>query len=178
MSSSIKFKLVIEEDGKEVFSDLLSHEDLANIVSNCDDDGENNDFYLLASKHPASAVRENVAYKGCLSEEIISLLINDKSISVLRNLVGSEAFKENATNEDIQRLLSFDIEIAQTIASDLDSYQQADVGKLYPIILSFSEPSILVALADNSNTPKKILKELANNQNPFVAKKAKRSLEY
>ena len=177
MSSKLLFKLVIEDSGEEVFSKPLSYETVANIVSSYEDADESNGFFALAAQHPASTVRENVAYKDKLSEEILGMLINDKSIPVLRNLVRTEAFKENASAEVIERLIKLDVEIAQNIAGDIDSYQQADASKLCTLILGLDDPSILASLAGNYSTPKKILKELINHSDPYVAAEAKRRLE-
>jgi hypothetical protein len=177
MSSKLVFKLVVEDSGKEVFTKPLSYETVANIASSYEDSDESNGFFALAAKHPASSVRENIAYKDKLSEEILSLLINDKSIPVLRNLVRTEAFKENASAGDIERLIKLDVEIAQNIAGDIDSYQQADASKLCSVILELDDPSILASLAGNSSTPKKVLKELLNHSDPYVASEAKRRLE-
>jgi hypothetical protein len=177
MSSKLLFKLVVEDSGEEVFSKPLSYETVANIVSSYEDADESNGFFALAAQHPASTVRENVAYKDKLSEEILGMLINDKSIPVLRNLVRTEAFKENASAEVIERLIKLDVEIAQNIAGDIDSYQQADANKLCTLILGLDDPSILASLAGNYSTPKKVLKELVNHSDPFVASEAKRRLE-
>lgn len=177
MASKLTFKLVVEEDGNEVFSKPLSYEAVSNIVSNYEDEEGSNEFFTLAAKHPASSVRENVAYKDKISPEIMSILIKDSSIAVLRNIVRTESFKENAGPEDIERLIKLDVEIAQAIAGDIDSYQQADASKLCSLILALDDPSILAALAGNYNAPKKILKELVNHPDPHVANEAKRRLE-
>jgi hypothetical protein len=105
------------------------------------------------------------------------MLISDKSVPVLRNLVRTESFKENASAADIERLIHLDVEIAQNIAGDLDSYQRADSNKLCSIILKMEDPSILASLAGNYSAPKKILKELVKHSDPHVASEAKKRLE-
>jgi hypothetical protein len=177
MSKKLIFKLVIEDDGKEIFSKALSYEAVSNIASNYEDNVDNNDFFEIAAKHPASTVRENIAYKDKISEETLNLLMQDKSLPVLRNLVRTETFKENASADDIERLINLDVELAQNIAGDIDSYQQADAGRICSLILSMEDPSILSSLAGNYSAPKKILKELLNHADPYVAALAKRSLE-
>jgi len=177
MSSKLVFKLVVEDSGKEVFSKSLSYETVANIASSYEDSDESNGFFALAAKHPASTVRENIADKDKLSEEILSLLIKDNSIPVLRNLVRTQAFKENGSADDVERLIKLDVEIAQNIAGDIDSYQQADASKLCSVILGLDDPSILVSLIGNCSTPKKVLKELLNHSDPYVASQAKKRLE-
>lgn len=177
MTSKLIFKLVVEDGGKEVFSKGLSYDDVASITSGFADIDENNDFFSLAAQHSASTVREYVAYKDKLSAPTVELLLGDKSIPVLRNLVGTEGFKENASASEIERLMNLDVEIAQNIAGNIDSYQQADASNLYAIILKMSDPSILASLAANDSTPKKVLKELAKHPEPYVAATAKRRLD-
>jgi len=177
MSSKLVFKLVVEDGGKEVFAEPLSYETISNIASSYDDSKDSNKFFALAARHPASTVRENIAYKDNISKEILSLLTADKSLPVLRNLVRTEAFKKNASEEDIERLIHLDVEIAQNIAGDIDSYEQADAAKLCTMFLSMEDPSILASLAGNYNAPKKVLKELASNSDPYVALQAKNQLD-
>jgi hypothetical protein len=177
MSDKLEFKLVIEESGKQVYSHTLSYDSVASIVSNYEDNSRNNDFFALAAKHPASTVRENVAYKDKISEEIVNHLINDTSISVLRNLIRSEAFKEHASHDVVEKLVKFDIEIAQNVAGDFEAYQQANSTKLCAALMALSDPSISYSLAGNYNAPKKLLKELQNHKDPYVASEARRRLE-
>lgn len=177
MSKNLTFKLVIEDGGKEVFSKPLSYEAVSNIASNYTDVDENNDFFVLAARHPASTVRENIAYKDKISSETLSILLTDKSLPVLRNLSRTESFKENASEADIDRLIQMDIEIAQNVAGDVDSYQQADASKIYAAILKMEDPSVAASVANNYSTPKKILKELLKHPDPYVALEAKRRLE-
>lgn len=177
MTSKLIFKLVVEDGGKEVLSKSLSYDAVSSITSGFADIDENNDFFSLAAQHPASTVRENVAYKDKLSASTVEVLISDKSIPVLRNLVRTEGFKENASETEIERLMNLDVEIAQNIAGDIDSYQQADASNLCTIVLKMSDPSILASLAGNYSTPKKVLKELVKHQDPYVAAEAKRRLD-
>lgn len=177
MSSKLQFKLVIEEDGKQVYLKPLSYEIVANITSSYDDSIDNSDYFALAAKHPASSVRENVAYKDKMSKETLNQLINDSSVAVLRNLVRTEAFKEHAADDVIEKLVMFDLEIAQNIAGDFDSYQNANPTKLCATLMGLSDPSVSYALAGNYNSPKKILKELAGHSDPYVSSEAKRRLE-
>lgn len=178
MISKLVFKLVVEDDGIPVFVQPISYDSVSNIVSNYEDSKESDDFFKLVAKHPASEVRENVAYKDKISPEVLTILIKDKSLAVIRNLVRSQAFKEYASAEDIERLMYSDIEVAKNIASDIESYQNADVGKLSSLILAMGDPAVLADLAYNSRTPKKILRELTKHEDPRVAAQAKRSLDY
>ncbi len=177
MSSSIKFTLQATDDGKEVFTAPLSYDALANIVSNYPDHDDSNELFLLAARHPAATVRENVAYKDHLSVEVIDILAKDTSVAVLRNLVRSNAFREHATHEMLEKLINLDIEIAQSIANYIESFQEADVIKLANLLATHVDPSVAGSLADNYSTPKKILKKLLTHPDPYVANAAKARLE-
>ena len=71
MSGKLEFKLVVTENGEEVLSKLLSYEAVSNIVSNASDNKDNEDLFTLAASHPASTVRENVAYKDHMPEAAV-----------------------------------------------------------------------------------------------------------
>ncbi len=177
MSGKLEFKLVVTEDGQEVLSKLLSYEAISNIVSTASDNKDNEDLFLLAARHPASNVREYVAYKDRMSDAVVKILAADKSISVLRNLVRSQKFKEHATIEDLEKLLFLDTEIAQAIAGDIDSYSEADTTRLAEIVAAHPDPAVVATLAGSYSTPKKILKSLLKHYDPYVVSEAKGRLE-
>ena len=177
MSSKFEYKLVVTENGKEVLSTVLSYDAVSSIVSNAGDSKDNFDLFTLAASHPASAVRENVAYKDNIPESVVKQLSADKSISVLRNLVRSKKYKEHASLDELEKLFSLDTEIARSIASDIESFSEADTNKLYTIAASHSDPSVVASLAGNYSAPKKILKSLLTHADPYVVSEAKRRLE-
>jgi hypothetical protein len=177
MSGKLEFKLVVTEDGQEVLSKLLSYEAVSNIVSNASDNKDNEDLFLLAARHPAGNVREYVAYKDHMPDAAVKVLAADKSIGVLRNLVRSQKFKEHATIEELEKLLSLDTEIAQSIAGDIESYSEADTTKLAELVAAHSDPSVVASLAGSYSTPKKILKSLLKHSDPYVVSEAKGRLE-
>jgi hypothetical protein len=177
MPKKIIFKIVVLEDGKEKFSENLSYEAASNIVSNFPDRIESNEFFLLAAQHPASTVRENVAYKDKLTSDVVEILANDGSVAVLRNLVRSNAFRETASQDLLEKLISLDVEIAQSIAGSVESFEQADANKLAAAIATHEDPSVVSSLAGNYSTPKKILKTLINHPDPYVASEAKSRLD-
>ena len=177
MAKDLVFRLVISEAGKETYSANLSYEAVSNIVSNYSDNIESNNFFVLAAQHAASTVRENVAYKDNLSSDVVKVLSQDSSIAVLRNLARSNAFRENATQDLLERLIKLDTEIAQTVAGSVESFEQADVNKLATLLAAHSDPSVLASLAQNYSTPKKVLKTLVNHPDPYVAREAKARLE-
>lgn len=176
MHSKIKFTVHASDDGKEVFTAPLSYEALANIISNYPDHEDSNDLFLLAARNPATIVRENVANKYHLSAEVVEILAKDRSVPVLRNLVRLSVFREQATHETLEKLIKLDIEIAQSIANNVELFQEADVVKLANLLAAHEDPSVAASLADNYNTPKKILKILLTHPDPYVANVAKARL--
>ena len=147
-----------------------------NISNNWPDEESENDLFILMAQHPSSAVRQNIAYKDNISEEICELLSEDTSVGVLRNLVRSAAFKRFASESTIEKIIKTDVEVAQNVAGDVDSFQHADESKLAALLSENSDPQVLESLANNSSTPKKILKTLSNHPDPKIAGNAKISL--
>jgi len=177
MSDKLVFKIVVEQGGKQVYSKSLGYEEVSNFVSSARDAKENHALFSLAAQHPSSVVRENIAYKDNLDEETVKVLLMDKSVNVLRNLSRTETFRKCATVEDIQRLIDMDIEMAQNVANYFESYEQVDSSDICRMLMATDDPSISYTLADNYNTPKKILKELVKHNDSHVANEAKRRLE-
>ena len=177
MAKDLVFKLVVSNGGKEAYSANLSYEAVSSIASGFSDNSDSNDFFLLAAQHPASSVRENVAYKDQLSTEVVELLSKDNSIAVLRNLVRSSAFRSFATQELLEKLIQLDTEVAQSIANNVESFENGDVNKLSTLLANHEDPSVVVSLAQNYSTPKKILKTLSTHSDPYVASEAKARLE-
>ena len=177
MSGKLEFKLVVTEDGKEVFDKILSYEEVSNIISSASDHKDNENLFLIAARHPARSVRENVAYKDHIPEAVVRTLVADNSINVLRNLVRSQKFKELATIEELEKLLVLDSEIAQSIAGDVDSFAETDAITLAELVATHPDPSVVASLAEGYRTPKKILKSLLKHPDPYFAIAAKCRLE-
>lgn len=176
MESKLDYKIVIEENGSVVYSANLSYNNLSYLVSNYGDTGENNDFFSLVARHSSAAVRQSVASKDSLSEEVFNVLVDDSSVSVLRSLVSAEPFKEYATDEIIERLVKIDVEIAVAIAEQWDSFKQANPTRTCAMLMQLSDPSVLEALARSDRLPKKLLKQLLNHPDPAVVETARSSL--
>lgn len=177
MTSSIKFKLVIEQDGEDVLDTFLSYEEISNFISNADDDVANTKLYEFAALHSSSQVRENVASKNSLNETTVQVLQADPSISVLRNLVLSKKFRECASSQLLERYISMDTELARSIASDIESFGGTATVQLAKIISEHTDPAVLACLARNYQTPKNVLKSLADSCDSLVAREARRQLQ-
>ena len=176
MNPNIIYKIVAFEDEKEIFSEKISFEMLKTIVSNSPDSFDQDPLYRLTAQHPSASIREEIAYKDKISEEVCEILSKDNSISVLRNLTRSSGFKEFASFEILERLIELDYECAENIASNIESYQQVDVSKLAEFIFQQEDPRILLSLANCYSAPKRILKQLANNDDYSISNAAKETL--
>ncbi len=177
MTKILEFKLIVSDGENTILSKSLSYESVSNIISNSTDCDENSELFDVAALHPASSVREYVAYKDNISDATLKKLSSDQSISVLRNLVRSRKFKEQANYDDVVRLIGLDIEIAQSIASDIEAFSEIDTGKLAQLIASHEDPSVVASLAGSYGTPKKVLKSLLGHPDPYVVSEAKGRLE-
>ncbi len=177
MTRDLTFKLVVTEGDKPVYSANLSYEAVSDFVTNFPDKSDSNDFFILAAQHPVSTVREQVAYKDSLNSDTVEILKNDASISVLRHLVRSSAFRETASQDYLEKIIPLDVEIARNIASEIQLFEQADVNKLATFLAGNPDPSVAASLAQNYSTPKKILKALTTHKDPYIAAEAKARLE-
>ena len=176
MNTKLVYKLVAYEDDKEILSEKLSFEILRTIISNFPDSFDKNPLYRLIAQHPSSCIREEIAYKDKISEEVCEILSKDISVTVLKNLTRSSGFKECATYEILERLIKLDSECAENIASDIESYQLVDVSKLAELIFQHEDPRVLLSLANNYAAPKRILKNLANHDDYAISSAAKKTL--
>ena len=171
------FKLGIYDGDKEVFQGELSYEEMMSVISSCTDSQSNQALFEFAASHPSSTVREYVASKDNLSTKAVEILSADKSINVLRSLVRSASFRKNASDKLLIELINLDFEIARSIADCYEQFDIADSEKLIAALLEATDPAILTSLVGNYSTPKRVIKELANNSDPYVANMAKDRLK-
>lgn len=172
----MEYKLVVSNGKDAVHSSNLSYEALASVINSHPDAESSADFFEVMAGHPATYVREAVAYKDHLNRSTVDKLANDSSVNVLRNLSRSSAFREHVSFETLERLLALDVEIAQNIANNLDGFEQCDMGKLATLLSEHQDLGVLAALAGAYNAPKKILKALAAHADPYVAFQATNTL--
>lgn len=171
------YKLSVYDGDKEVFQEPLSYEGMISLISSCPDSEPYQALFDFAAAHPSSLVREYVAGKDHLSKKAVELLSGDKSINVLRALVRSSAFKKYAGDKLLIDLISLDSEIARSIADYYEQFEMADSSKITAALLQSTEPAVITNLVGNYSTPKKIIKELVNYPDSFVASAAKDRLK-
>lgn len=177
MSKNLVYKISISDGKKEVYSSELSFSEVQDLISSADDSLQNEKLFELAASHPSEVVRENVAYKDNINQETWEILSEDTSVNVLRRLVNSDACKRNASQKQLEAWIKLDVEIAKNIAGYLDRYEEADIDQLARVLSEHQDTSVIAEIANNSDTPKRILKLLLKHRDPRVASNAKRSLE-
>ena len=104
--------------------------DLANLIGSMPDTADEKVLKVLEvlASHPASAVRIAIACKDNLTAETVATLSVDKEINVLRQLVNTNKGRELLETSQLMKMIGFDNELAQSIASYVERYENADVG--------------------------------------------------
>ncbi len=174
--TQLRYKLVVMQADKLVEESVLSYDSIASLVSSMQDDPSSEEIYEVFSRHPASIVRENVAYKDNLNLATVTSLASDHSINVLRNLTRSQAFRQHATEDMLRKMIPIDTEVAQSIAGYIDSFENCNISKIVEFLLEIEDPSIPTALANNYNSPKNLLKMLTKHPDPYISSQAKRNI--
>ncbi len=156
----------------------LGHDELSGICGSLSDSEKNEGIFHELGKSSSEAVRENVAWKKSLSKETAKLLLNDTSIEVLREIVGHETAKDLITKEDINRLIALqDTTIMVTIAEGVYEYDNCDETFIYAALINQADPQVRYQLAQDSEMPKFLMKQLTNDQDLEVSEEAKETLE-
>jgi len=180
MQRNLTYKIVVtdDDDGNKLITELaLPYEATYSLSSNLHDLVEYNELFLALALHPAPSVREAVAWKERISEEVFKILASDTSILVLRSLSRTESFKKYADDVLVRKLIELDSECAQNIASNYESIEQVEADDIANLLMKSRDPSIRLSLAGNYALPKKYLKILVSDRDPSVSQEAKRRLE-
>lgn len=176
MNQKLQFKITISDEKKEICSLEMSFNEIQDLINYSDDSKRNEMLFEFAASHPSEVVRENIAYKDSINEKTWNILAKDSSINVLRRLVATEASRKYVTLEHLKKWIKLDVEIARTIANYLGNYEQVDIDELADILHLHSDPSVVAELANNSDSPRKLLKELTKYPDARVSSNAKSTL--
>lgn len=171
----MKARLVI--DTKPEVSVELSADELYSLVSSLSDSEDNAKAFGALAAHPASAVRERVASKDKLPEEVAQTLLEDPAVSVLRSAVRSEAVRNCASTAQLVAAIGRDAEAAESIAGWIESYAKADADETAEALMTHPDPRVRGALASNTSAPKKWIRTLLKDTDAGVRHSAKSSLE-
>jgi hypothetical protein len=149
--------------------------ELADLISYIKDHEDNQDLFAKLSQHPSARVRRSVADKGKIDQATAEILGKDQDLEVLRTITRNDTFKKVAKDADINRLVQLgDAEICSSIASDLENFENCDASKVIDVLSNSKDPGIRMAIAENWNTPKKVLKKFTNDPDLDVRRAAKR----
>ena len=176
-TSQVTFELVIRKNGAAVLTQPLSYNAAASIISDARDSLDNAKLFRLAAEHPATDVRENVAYKEKLDEGTVEVLAADPCPSVTRNLVRSFSFKRWVPESRLIDMLKADADTAESVAGSVNEYENADINVLAKLLAGMPDPQVRYALASNYSCPKTITKMLVSDSDPAVRSAAKERLE-
>jgi hypothetical protein len=175
--TSVKFKLVIEIDGADVFNEELGSEAVSGLTGRLPDTSESKEVFGYLAQCASSEVRTDIAYKDNLNEETVERLSQDASIEVRRRLCGQTPFREWASTEILLEYISADIDCAKTIAGSVGDYSNADANKVAIELCKHADPDVRNALAGSWGAPKKFVKQLLSDPDASVRASAKRTLD-
>jgi len=149
---------------------------LRDIMSSYPDTEESSPLFEIIAQHPSSGVRLNVANKEFLSENAVARLSEDADMSVVRSLCSNRKFKRYAREDVVLPLIAKDRECAETIAYNLEGFQNCDTDVLIRAFLSSADPERRLFLISNSSLPAKLSKQLSVDPDPGVSAEARRRL--
>jgi hypothetical protein len=150
-----------------------------NIASYINDNEVNQEIFHQLAQHSSSAIRKEIAYKDNISTETAELLLKDKDSTVLMNILRNQVTKELFTDDDFEYFLSFNNEeLISDMIGYLDDYENlSDLNSCYAKIIDLENNYLTLQIANNYNTPKKILKKLLKHNDPDIVIAAKNSLD-
>ena len=112
---------------------------------------------------------------GRINKTTFQLLAKDPSVQVVSQLVACSALTY-ATQEEVMGFIDRDTDIAQTVASMLEQYENIDVPTVVDKLLSMGDPEVATTLANSTVVPREILQRLLEHPDPKVRSAAKESL--
>ena len=171
----MKTTLIIE--GKKKLSIEIGYDDLSSIVSSLTDSPDFEEVFYILAAHPSATVRESIAGKDKINEETVKMLASDSDAVVIRALVKSDAARLNLTTEQLIEMTKRDVDTAENVACSFESYFNAEAEDIAEALAQHSDPRVRNAIAGNSSSPKKILKNLLKDEDPRVRASAKQSLD-
>ncbi len=165
----MKVKLIVDELEVDIGYSVLD-----SIVGYLPDDSSLEQMYEKLASHPSSNVRRVVADKESINKNTLDILAADVSVDVLRNLVRNSTARNELSYSQVASIIEKDVECADSIASYVDGWDNSlDIAEL---LLEHTDPQVRYSLANNSGTPRSILKKLLKDNDKSIASAAKESL--
>lgn len=134
-------------------------------------------FHQMALSEIAH-IRENIAWKDKILEKTARLLLRDTDHKVLEQIVSNEVAQQIATDDDIDYIIEHSTQsVIKNLIENLSRFENIDIHRIYFKVLKSNNADILLTIAENYDTPKKILKQLLKHEDIDIARVAKERLE-
>jgi len=167
-------KLIVNDIEVNIGIELAS-----NIASYLNDNEGNQAIFHELAQHSSASIRKEIAYKDKISEETTRLLLEDKDMSVINNILRSDPTKKIFNDDDFKRILeSSNEEAIENIINNIDDFSSLnDVDECLDKIIALNNDYLTLQIANGYHTPKKILKKLVKHNDPDISREAKSNLE-
>lgn len=150
---------------------------LKSIASALKDDEGNRDLFHILAQSTSAGVRAEIAYKNSISEETALLLLSDKDSTVLTRMIRNDVTGAVMNESIFESILSISSEeMIEDIIGSIGRYEDLSLETIMTSLIHIGSASIDLAIARESSTPKKILKNLLKHEDPDVVMAAKKSL--
>ena len=174
--TEITYHLVMNRPGHSVIEIPLGMEALRSLANVTADDPVNIELIDSLTMHPAASIRAAVASFQCIKKSAIEQLERDAAVDVQRQLVQSKAFQQIVTTERLCELAARDVELACRIADDLSYFTEIDQDAVTDYLSKHPDPSVRIAVARCSSTPRRIRRLLTRDVDADVAQTARDSV--
>ena len=172
-----KYEVFIEVAGEQIIVPYSILEDVLNCIPDSKVEATVK-FFMAVAGHPSSDVRAALSSREDLPEHLYVELANDADPIVLNAISRNRTAVSFLNTNKLSYLLTVSTECAKNIASNFDSIENADNVQIMNELLEKKDPAVRLFLAENSSTPKKILRILLNDSDVSVRNAAERTLNY
>ena len=178
--NSLRVKIVIEENGKDVASEYIGHEVIKAAVCCRPSWGSpalHQDIFKFLMRIPHTGIREDIASYN-KDPEVFKFLMSLNDHRVLRNLVNNDEFLKSASEETLLDLIARDQSIACDLANQISTIQEnvdVDINSIVKALERLNNHEVDTNLANNSSF-KRTVSKLTNHQDPITAAIAKETL--
>ena len=156
----------------------LGHEALKLITDIIEGHPDGQEVVHELGQHPSSDIRTTVAMNENIYEKTATLLIQDSSIDVLREIAVNRVALRIITEKDIQRLIKTkDTRLLCAIANFIDEYQLCNANVIAQLLVNQQDPRVRCRLAENQYVPEIFLTNLSKDSDIDVVEAAKETLD-
>ena len=158
--------------------DISGHGVLGNIFQEIPDDIRFAPLFRELARHESSAIRAVIAEKDNIDKETALTLLNDDSIEVLYNTLGSYVSDKTVhkviTKEIINRMLSLNIyNLSDRIVTNAEKFNLIESEFIYEKIQNHPDPNFRAILTHTCSVPNNVKRKLEKDSDQSVAMSAK-----